>query len=287
MSNIGAGASLQDYALLYRGRVRLIALLLGFVAGSAMVTMGVLDDGLVLVALGLLLAVPAGMALRPELGREPYSTGIRRGRRYLVVFARYLRRRWQVTVTGGVAGLLIGGLAHWDFAAPLACQGLYIIDPQCEMLFTVRAWIMPIFVIAGLLIAWFAQDPSEPAVTTNLRLIFEVLGQLVALFALTHGAKTVALAGSNFPGYRQPWLGVIVSFGVIGGVVLYIVGLRRWTGLRAVMARTAGWVLLTVTLAFPLWLEGAFLVTALAAPAIPDWGTTQLASSHPVFVPCD
>lgn len=263
-----------------------MALLLGFVGGSAMVVMGVVVDSLVLVAVGLLLAVPAGMALKPELDREPYMTGIRRGRRCLLVISGYLRRRGQVTVAGTVAGLLVGGLAHWYFDAPLACLGLYISDPRCDALFTVRAWIVPIFVIVGLLLGWFAQGPSEPPVKTKSRMMFEVLGQLVALFALTHGAKTVALAASNFPGYRQPWLGLVVSFLVIGGVVLYMMGLRRWTGLRAVRARTAGWVLFTGTLAFPLWLEGV-LVSALAVPVIPAWGTTPLASSKGVSIPSD
>jgi hypothetical protein len=272
--------------LLYGGRVRLTALLLGLVAGSAMVTMGVLGDALMLVATGLLLAVPAGMALKPELDREPYSTGIRRGRRHLLAFAGYLRRRKHVTVAGAVAGLLVGGLAHWDFDAPLACLGLYISIPQCDALFAARPWIVPTFGIAGLMIGWFAHDPSKPAVKTNSRLIFEVLGQLVALFALTHGAKTVALVASNFPGYRQTWLGLTVSFGVMGGLVLYMMGLRRWTGPRAVRARTAGWVLLTGTLVVPLWLEG-LVVSALAAPVIPDWGTRPLASSQPVSIPAD
>lgn len=264
-----------------------MAFVLGFVAGSALVTMGVLGDRWVLVAVGLLLAVPAGMAWKPELGREPYSTDIRRGRRQLLVFARYLRRRGPVTVAGGIAGLLVGGLAHWYFDVPVACQGFsYRSIPQCDVLFTVRAWIVPMFVFAGLLIGWFEQGRSEPAVKTNSRMIFEVLGQLVALFALTHGAKTVALVVSNFPGYRESWLAPVVSIGVIGGVVLYIAGLRRWTGLRAVGARTAGWVLFTGTLAFPLWLEGV-LVSALAVPVIPDWGTTPLASSQRVSVSTD
>jgi hypothetical protein len=263
-----------------------MALLLGFLTGSVMVTMGVLGDGLVLVTGGLLLAVPAGVALKRELDREPYSTGVRRGRRHLLAFARYLRRRWQVTVAGAVAGLLVGAIAHWFFDTPLACLGTYISIPQCDTLRAVRAWIVPIFVIVGLLLGWFAQVPFGPPVKTKSRMMFEVLGQLAAFLALTHGAKTVALVASSFPGYRESWLGFAVSFGAIGGVALYMMGLRRWTGLRAVGARTAGWVLLTGSLAFPLWLEG-ILVSSLAVPVIPDWGTTRVANSQRVAVPSD
>jgi hypothetical protein len=57
----------------YGARVRLMFLLAGFAVGLAMVVIGVVGDSLALVALGCLVAVPPGAALKPELRNERYA----------------------------------------------------------------------------------------------------------------------------------------------------------------------------------------------------------------------
>lgn len=115
---------------------------------------------------------------------------------------------------------------------------------------------------------------------TAIRRMFEVLGRLAATAAVILG---VVLSAQMFAGsYEGGIKALIVSAGgaaLVGGL-LYLVGLDLWRGPRASLVRAAGWLLFTVGFLVPTSLQALLLLlSVLAIPAVPIWGTTARPSS--------
>jgi len=135
---------------------------------------------------------------------------------------------------------------------------------------------------------------STTAFKTTPRAVFEAFGSLVALAALILGAVIVAPIAFDLPGYRQrPWLNLGAGLASFTGGLLYLIGLHRWRGVQAVTARGVGWLLFASILVLPLftttylvrwWLQGAIL-SAIAFPAIPNWGQVQRTGHQEFFHP--
>ena len=261
-------------------------LVASFAVVLIMVAMGAASDGLSLMALSLLLAVAAGAALKPELGKERYAGVIDRVGQRLSWLGGHVRRRGQMALLGGVAGFVVGGLMlgwWWDLGMPVQCQDLFFPDPPlCDVLLFIRGRIFPFFIAVGVILGWRSRRRLDRSRTPrSSRTSFEVLGQLVALASLILGVIIVAPIALDLPGYQQdPWLGLVVGSTAISGGVLYTLGMRHWTGRRAVASRAMGWMMFTGVLLVPLlvstylvrwWLQGA-LLAAMASPAIPAWG---------------
>lgn len=120
---------------------------------------------------------------------------------------------------------------------------------------------------------------------TAMRRMFEVLGRLAGMTAVTLG---VVLSAQMFAGSYEGGIKVlIVSAGAVAlvGGSLYLVGLDLWRGPRASLVRAAGWLLFTVGFLVPTSLQALLLlVSVLAIPAVPVWGTrarpSEIASSE-------
>jgi hypothetical protein len=120
---------------------------------------------------------------------------------------------------------------------------------------------------------WRVTNIYPLVVTTVSRKVFDVLGRLVAVAAVVVG---VVLSFQLFAeSYAGGIKSLIVSAGVaaLAGGLLYLIGLDRWKGRRATIARAAGWLLFTVAFLLPNSLQGIMLFgSLLAAPAVPEWG---------------
>lgn len=274
--------------------MRLLVLLLGFIVGSAIVAAGVAGDRLGMVALGVLLAVPAGAALKPELSREPYDGAINTTRRCLRLVAKHLRRRGPAVLVGVMGGLVVRGLllGRWDPALSFECGGLsYPHLPWCDLLLTVRAWSGRGLILVGSLLGWFSHARSDRVVKTRLRTVFDVFGQLIAIGAVILGGAALVRVVFDLANWRGSWPLLAVGLMAVAGGLLYLSGFRDWTGRRAVASRGLGWLLFTILLIFPLLLaarlspgsvEGV-LLAAIALPSIPAWGRSR--SPHPQELP--
>lgn len=110
-------------------------------------------------------------------------------------------------------------------------------------------------------------------VKTAGRRACELLGRMVAVAAILFG---VVLSAQMFAESYEGGVKVLIvtsGLAALVGGVMYLMGLDRWKGSRAVVVRGTGWLLFTASFLLPTSL-GLLLVVGsiLAAPTIPEWG---------------